>query len=150
MTANYSLAIKELFTLINTDWNLYSTAIIGYIPLIYWQDIDEGSLPDNSKYYSRVYVNSITTDQSTLSDIVGGIGKRRFTTYGIIAMTIYCRKGDIQASINGRLLSQIVLTALRKKTANVIIRQAKINELVPENGMSRFSILGQFTFDEVQ
>ena len=148
MTTTYSGAIEEMFTSFNTLWASKSNAILGYVPVIYWPGIDDGSTADCSKFYVRLNVQTAVTKQATLSESVVINGSQRFTSYGVFVAEIYSPKRKDSIS-KGRELCEAVLSIFRSSTNNVVMRNARIREMPSENGAVRFNVVTEFEFDEI-
>ena len=51
MTTTYSNAIDEINAAFWQDWNsAKASSVVGYVPDIRWQNVEEPSIPDGSKF----------------------------------------------------------------------------------------------------
>lgn len=148
MTTNYSGAVEEMFTRFNSLWASKATPIVGYVPVIYWPGIDDGTLPDCSRFYLRLNVQTALTKQATLSENVVVNGSQRFTTYGVWIAELHAPKRK-DSITKGRELCEAILSIFRASTANVTLRNARIREMPSENGAVRFNVITEFEFDEI-
>lgn len=151
MTTTYVNAIDEMFALFNAAWQNNTSAIVGYVPTLYWPGIIPEDTPDASKYWGRVSQQTVTEEQSTLSNDEGLPGSKCFTINGLIFVQLFCPVSDVSAMQTGRLLAVVAKKAFRGKTTSsgVVFRNARINELSPENNAIRFNVVAEYEYDEI-
>jgi len=147
MTTDYKGALNEMFDALQTAW-LGANAIVGYAPRIYFPGEDDGTIPDAALFWARVSTNSVLCEQSTLCENVVTQGSKRFETFGLIFFQIFAPK-RADSEDKTLLLSALVQNCFRNRTANVILRNARIKEVSPENGAIRKIVVAEFQFDEV-
>jgi hypothetical protein len=147
MTTTYVEAIDQMFALFNTAFNAGAPSIVGYWPLIRWPGIGESATPDASKFWCRVSQQTVHEEQSTLR----ADNKRRYTADGLVFVQLFCPKSDIEAMEKGRLLAVLARDSFRGKTTSgkVWFRNARINELPPEESAYRFNIIAEYEYDEI-
>lgn len=148
MTTTYVEAIDQMFSLFNSAWNAETTAIVGYVPEVRWPGVEEPGTPDASKYWARVSQQTVIEEQTTIGD---SNGKRRYTASGLIFVQIFCPKSEAAAMENGRNLAVIARNSFRGKTTSgkVWFRNARINELAPEESAYRFNVVAEYEYDEI-
>jgi len=148
MTTTYVEAIDQIFSLFNSAWVANSSAIAGYVPEVRWPGVEETGTPDASKFWARVSQQTVLEEQATLSD---NNGKRRYTADGLIFVQLFCPKSDVEAMDKGRKLAVIARNSFRGKTTSgkVWFRNARINELAPEESAYRFNVVAEYEYDEV-
>jgi hypothetical protein len=149
MPCTYTQACDEMFDLFNAAWNAGSSAIVGYVPTIRWQDNDTGVLPINTAFWCRVSIQTIASGQTSFCSSVDAAGKRRYTTNGLFVIQIFGPKNRPEAAGEMRDLVEMILPTLRSKTTNVILRKATPNEISPENGCSRTNVFCEFEYDDI-
>ena len=152
MTTTYSNAIDEINAVFWQDWNSAKTSsVAGYVPEIRWQYVEEPSSPDGSKFWGRVSTQTVFEEQSTLSDEAGLPGQKRYTSSGMVFVQIFCPKSLAQAGEIGRKLAEVARNSFRGKSTpgKVWFRNARINELSPEDLFYRFNVVAEFEYDEV-
>ena len=142
MPCDYPTAIDEICTRIKTDWDSGTTAIIGYIPQVYWNWLDKGVIPDPTKFWARVVIQTVATEQSALA-------ARRFTSYGVVSISIFGPKAHPVGNIQTRALASYILQSFRKCPNIVKFRDATITEKASENGCIRCDVVSRFEYDEV-
>jgi len=148
MTTNLSGAIDEIATLFNSNVLSNSTAIIGYVPEIEWPGIDTGVCKDGSKFWLKFSTNNVFTEQETLCENIVINGSRRYNSQGFVSFQIFApkRKDSYQKALS---FSQMLQIVFRKSLPNVILRNSRIVELPPENGIVRFNVFADYEFDEI-
>lgn len=148
MTTTYTEAVDQIFALFKTALNSNASAVVGYVPEIRWQGVEKPGTPDPSKYWCRVSQITVDEDQATLSD---DNGKRRYTSYGLVFVQLFCPKSDVEAMAKGRSLAMIARNAFRGKTTSgrVWFRNARIKELDPDSDSIRFNIVSDYEYDEI-
>jgi len=141
-------AIDEMFAAFQTAWSAGTTAIVGYIPLIKWDGIDDGTIPDANKFWVRVSTQQVDSRQATLCENVVTHGSRRYETNGVIFVQLFApkRKDSMEKA---KLLCALVQNTFRKSTTNVIIRNARIQDLPSDNGAIRKNVVAEYQFDEI-
>lgn len=148
MTTDYKGARDEMLGAFTTAWNSGSSAIVGYIPEIRFDGDNKSDIPDASKFWVRISTQGINCEQGTLSENVVTNGSRRYESYGLMYAQLFAPKAnDSKAKILN--LAKLVQKTFRKRTLNVILRNARIEELEPENGIQRINVVCEFEFDEI-
>jgi hypothetical protein len=148
MSVAYPNAIDEMFSLFLAAWNTGTLSVLSEVPKVFWQGITEEESPDVNSYWCRVSQQTVEEVQSTLSD---NEGKRRYETAGLIFVQIFCPKSDDSAMGNGRKLAVIARNAFRGKTteSKIVFRNARINELTPDDNSLRFNVVAEYEYDEI-
>lgn len=150
MTTTYAEAKDAMFGLFASAWTA-ATAVVGYAPEVRWQGVEESAAPDMSKYWARVSKQTVVERQASLSNDVGIPGKKRYTTSGLIFAQVFAPRGDSRAQERGEALAVIARNAFRGHTAGdaVWFRNARINELPPEELALRFNVVAEYEYDEL-
>lgn len=145
---NYVSAVDQMFALFNVAFLASAPAVVGYVPDIRWQGINEGTKPDAAKYWCRVSQQTVIEEQTTLA---GSDGKKRYTASGLVFVQLFCPIADVEASPKGRLLAVIARNAFRGKTTSgkVWFRNVRINELSNEESAVRFNVVAEYEYDEI-
>jgi hypothetical protein len=148
MATDYVTAIDEMFSLFNEAWLAQSSDVVGYVPEVRWPGVEEPQTPDFSKYWLRVSQQTVIEEQTALA---GSDSKRRYTASGLIFVQLFCPKSEAVAMENGRKLAVIARNSFRGKTTSgkVWFRNARINELAPEESAYRFNVVAEYEYDEV-
>lgn len=148
MTTNYVSAVDQMFALFNVAFSANAPAVVGYMPDIRWQGINEGTTPNAAKYWCRVSQQTVIEEQTALAD---DNGKKRYTASGLIFVQLFCPIADVEASPKGRLLAVIARNAFRGKTTSgkVWFRNVRINELPNQESAVRFNVVAEYEYDEI-
>lgn len=149
MTTTYPGAIDEMFAKVTSSWNSGTAAIVGYIPEIRWPGREEAETPPNEKYWARVSQQTVSDKQASITADVQN-GKRRFTGEGLLYVQIFAPMTDPFGYKNGEALAVLARSAFRgSDTANVIFRNARINNLDPDGKAYRFNVVSEYEYDEI-
>lgn len=142
----YSQVNDEINALFLNAWNAETTAIVGYVPEIRWQNVQQRPIPDGSKFWVRVSKDTVFEQQRTLSP-----GFRKYEATGLIFVQLFCPKSNHQAFELGQQLAVVARNAFRgKSTENCIwFRNVRINEIPPEELFYRINIIAEFEYDEL-
>ena len=149
MTTTYSGATDEICGQFWQAWNAAEvSSLVGYVPDVRWPYVEEPETPDSSKYWARVSIQTVFEEQTALA---GNDTKRRYTASGLVFVQLFCPKSVSDSGEVGRKLAEISRNAFRCKSSpnNVWFRNARINELSPENLFHRFNVVAEFEYDEV-
>lgn len=148
MATDYVTAIDEMFSLFYEAWLAQSSDVVGYVPEVRWPGVEEPQTPDFSKYWLRVSQQTVIEEQTALA---GSDSKRRYTASGLIFVQLFCPKSEADAMENGRKLAVVARNSFRGKTTSgkVWFRNARINELTPEESAYRFNVVAEYEYDEV-
>lgn len=148
MTATYPEAIDQIYGLFNLEWNANSAAIVGYNPEIRWPGVEEDTIPPADKFWCRISQQTLDEPQTTLRN---GLGEQRYTASGLVFIQLFCPKSDTEGMDKGKKLAQVAKKAFRGKTTSgkVWFRNARIQELAPEDNAYRFNIVAEYTYDEI-
>lgn len=151
MTTTYIAAVDSMFLAINLAWKAGAAAIVGYLPEVRWQGIENPDPPDASKYWARVSQQGVDRHQASLSNNVNGPDKRRFNSAGLIFVQIFAPRSDELGFQRGQGLAVIARDALSRHTADgeVWFRYARVNELPPEEQWHRFNVVAEYEYDEL-
>ena len=151
MSATYKEAIDQIYSVIRTNWNSGTTAIMGYVPPIYWPGVESPAIPDGSKYWAHVSNQTVIEGQTCVSAIDGVLNKRRYTTHGILFIQLFCPKSDTQSMQKGRALATLSRNGYRgmSTAGGVWFRNAKISELDAENVFNRLNVSVEYEYDEI-
>lgn len=149
MTCAYKEAYDEILSTFTTAWSAGAAALVGYVPPIKYSGLDLGAIPDKTKFWARISVQTVDTRQRSLSSLVGAQHKRRYNSNGLVLVQIFAPSGQIDAIEKIQSLGQLALSAFRTCPQNVTFRNQTIDELPPENGCPRLNVIASFEYDEI-
>lgn len=147
----YSEAVDEMFAVIETANNASSTAIIGYVPQLFWPGVKTLSSPDLSKFWGRVSQQTVIEGQSSLSNCEGLPGQHRFTAKGFIIAQLFLPESNPEAMSKGRLWASVLKNSVRRRSTSgrVWFRDARIDELPQQNTQYRLNVVAVYEYDEL-
>lgn len=148
MITDYENFVDELNAFFLAGWK-ECESVLGYVPEVRWQNLPYSKEPDSSKTWVRFVVLTANESQSSFCSCVGDEGKRRYTAEGMVFVHIFCPVQDPRSAQLGRKLATIAKNIFRgKSTENrVWFRESRINEMPPENGFVRYSVIANFQYD---
>lgn len=151
MPATYQQAIDEMYTILDTSINASSTAIVGYIPTIYWPGDKPVDNVDGSKFWLRVAVQTLLNPQATFSNDVGAANQRRYTSKGILIFQVFCPQSVDSSYVLGQRLAILIRDSYRRVTTpgGVWFSNARIKEIPSEEIFYRFNVIVDFQFDDI-
>lgn len=151
MITNYAQATDEINQRFYDDWLSKTAEIVGYVPELRWQNVQEPAQINSSKFWARVSIQTVIEEQSTLSNCEGLPWQKRYTTNGLVFVQIFCPKSNARANELGKLLSVVARNSFRGKMTDnkVWFRKARINELPQEDLFYRFNVIAEFQYDEL-
>lgn len=141
----------EINALFLEAWTQGSPAIVGSVPEIRWQGVQERDIPEPSKFWCRVSRQTVTEEQATLSTCEGRPGQKKYTASGLVFVQIFCPKSNQQAFELGQKLAKVARNAFRGKSTpgGIWFRNVRINELSPEELYERLNVVAEFEYDEL-
>lgn len=150
MTATYTQAIDDMFALFNAAWQ-NSNAIVGSVPEVRWQGVEERDVPPANAYWCRVSTQNVIDRQATLKSGVDSGQQRRYTSQGLLFVQLFCPMSDARAMEKGRQLAELARAAFRgvESPNGVWFRNARINELAPADNAYRFNIVVEYEYDDI-
>jgi hypothetical protein len=148
---SFEQARDEVYELLMDAWTAGAPAVCGYVPKMFWKEVTPDEIPNKSQYWVKFAVNPVISPQTALGMGTAPEGNRRFTTYGLVIAQVMCPANLVEASLIGIRLSQIVQSALRRKSTpnNVWFRNARINLLDQKEGYERFNVVAEMQYDEI-
>lgn len=153
MTTTYSQARDEMYGLINTKIKDESTAIMGYIPRVYWNGTTPRHKGKRSRMFLRVSNQIVFESQTTLSTCEGEDGQKRYTTSGLVFIEFYMPRSDNQSNLHGESLAVILRNAFRKAPSGdsgIVYRNARLLNGIPnEEQFYRLNVVTEFEYDEI-
>lgn len=151
MSATYPQAIDAIFALFNAAWSAGAPAIVGTVPQIRWQGTEGTSKPPVDGFWCMVSAQTVFEEQSTLKTGLAPSENRRYTATGLLVVQLFCPMSDAEAMDKGRRLAVVARNAFRGKETNngVWFRNARINEIPPEENAYRFNIVVEYEYDDI-
>lgn len=148
MTATYLTAQDAIFGQFNTDWAAGATAIVGYIPRVFFQGVTREDKPEPNKHFVRVSVQTVSDRQVTFR---GADGLRRYRTDGLVIVQLFAPVSEAGGWRKCQRLAVLARDVYRGRTAsgNIWFRNVRLNELPPENAWDRINVIAEYQFDEL-
>lgn len=149
----YSEAIDAMFALFNDAWvdGAGALAETTLVPDIRWPGVEEPEIPPVDSFWCRVSTQQVSEPLTSFKSGVAPTENKRYSAVGLLFVQIFCPMSDSRAMEKGRLLAELARDAFRgKQTANdVWFRNARIQNLPPEDRFYRFNIVVEYTYDDI-
>ena len=151
MSLTYDQAVDEMFALFRTAWNANTAAIVGTVPEVRWQGVESKVVPIVDGYWCRISTQNLGEKQTTFKSAIAQDTNRRYTSKGLLFVQIFCPMSDSDSMSKGRQLGEVAKKAFRGKAtpAAVWFRNARVNDLPPEDDMYRFNMVVEYEYDDI-
>lgn len=153
MTLTPQQARKEMFAKVDECWKAHSTPIVGYIPEMRWQGVEEGKLPGADKFWARTGLTTVTTRQSghQCPDDPDG-SPVVYDTYGFITIQVFAPMKGKDVWSKGELLSELGqrMFMASETGGGVWFRNPRIRELNNDGTWFRWNVLSDFQYSQVK
>lgn len=151
MTTTHAQARNEIFKVISNALNDGVNPIIGYIPNVYWQNVEQPIKPASDQHWGRASIQTVFAEQTSLSTCSGKLGQKRYTESGLVFFQWFAPMSRGESSQEMPLLAELVRNAFRGvSTENKVwFRNARINELPIEAQFYRCNVVAEFEYDEI-
>lgn len=145
-------ARKEMFLVVNTIWEARAAVIVGYVPDIRFQGVEEAALPGADKFWARCSTNNVTTRQVGHRMVEDGVSDVVYRTNGFITLQIFAPMKGADSYAKGELLSEIgqVMFMARETAGSVWFRNPRIRELDNDGTWYRWNVLADYEFDQIR
>lgn len=152
MIESYSQANSELYTPIKT---LIESAeivtLFGYAIDVRWPNNEKTSNPAADKIWLRVSRQTVTNPQTAIQNNYRGQSARRYTNYGLLFVQLFSPKTNGVYPKVEILADALVKKAFRGKSTEhcITFRNARMNEVAPENDWYRLNVVTEYEYDEI-
>jgi len=150
MPTTYRQAVDDIFTLFAAKWNAETTAIVGYIPVVQYQNIEAPGKIPTDKYWCRVSQKGIDEQQSSLSNSVIAPGNRNYSPIGLVFVQLFAPRSAHNAMLTLRALAEVARSAYRGKRSpnDVVFNRTRIVELDPDETFFSINVISEYEYDE--
>jgi len=150
MTTTYVGARNELHAFFKARFDAVAAGIIGYLPEVVYRNNERPTKPGSDKYWLRVSIQTVFAEQTALGECEN-VGTRRYTETGLYFIQIFGPKSDNGADGKVAALADALREGYRGKATehHIWFRNARINELTPEELFYRSNVVTEFEYDEV-
>lgn len=146
-------ARKEMFALVTKCWKLRAPAIVGYVPEIRFQGVEEGALPGADKFWMRASTKSVTTRQSGHRSVdFGGADDVVYDSYGFITLQMFAPMKGKDTWNKGELLSELGqrMFMASETGSGVWFRNPRINDLNNDGTWYRWNVIADYQFSQTK
>lgn len=154
MSTSPQQARKEIFALIDADWQAKAPAIVAplAVPELRWQGVEKAALPGSTKFWARAGTQLATTRQAAFA--MAGLGGTVpvYDTAGVVTIQIFAPMTDPSGYAKGELLAELgqCMFMARETASGVWFRNPRINELPNDGTWYRWNVLSDFQFNQVK
>jgi hypothetical protein len=153
MTLTPQQARKEMFAKVDECWRAHSEDIVGYVPEIRWQGVEEGKVPGADKFWMRAGTTTVTTRQSghMMPDEPDG-SPVVYTNYGFITLQIFAPMKGRESWSKGELLSELGqrMFMASETGGGIWFRNPRIRELNNDGTFYRWNVISDYQFSQVK
>lgn len=145
MIMTYETATDAMFGLFKSTWDAGAAAIVGYVPQVYYQGVEQGEIPDPSKYFVVVDRNTVQTQQAGLNNAVA----RRYETTGVLTIDIFAPRSADQPRSDGMDLADMVRRAIEGSRAlGVWFTNVTASEAGQTDSFAMYRVTADFEYTE--
>lgn len=146
MILTYTQAIDAMFTRVKLGLEAGWPDIVGEMPELRWQGVEEAAIPSGDAYWARISQQTVFEKQQTL----GKQGERLFESAGLLFVQIFCPRTSAESYDKGRQMALVARNVFRGQNDGVWFRNARIaDDLEPEQGWNRFNVVTEYEFTEI-
>ena len=130
----------------NMHWQTNAAGIVGYIPEIRFPRIVYKTPIDPSVHWGRLSLQTVNSEQVAF----GCNGKKRYNEIGLVFVQLFGPISEIEAGEQQDKFAQIARAAFRGANVPgaVWFRNARINDLDPEDQMLRLNVVAEYEYNE--
>lgn len=146
-------ARKEMFALVKTCWDAGTPAIVGSIPEIRYEGLEESALPGASKFWMRASTTDVSTRQKGFRNPDGaGRSEPVYEVYGFITLQIFAPMKGPQVWSKGELLSEVGqrMFMASETGGGVWFRNPRIQKLSNDGTWYRWNVLADYQFSQLK
>lgn len=141
---NYKEATDAMYRIV-TDTAKTFDSIIGYKPVVIYNNVGPQQPPDGSKTWLRVGRTTAHEGQAALATECGEAGQQLFDTDGLLWVQFFLPMADPKSDQYGQGLAEAMRDAFRRKRdGNLWFRNARVVEVQPENQTIRYNVVAEF------
>lgn len=148
----YDQSTDDIFGVVNTTVTNGAPGIVGYVPEMRWQNVEEPATPPVDQLWLRTSLQTVINEQATLSTDEGTAGQKRYDIQGLVFVQIFLPRSVATSGADGRKVGEMLVNAFRgtRTTNGVWFRNARVQELAPEDSYFRFNVVSEFHYSDIQ
>lgn len=153
MTLTPQQARKSMIALVEQCWNARAGAIVGYVPEIRYQGVEEGKVPGSDKFWMRFGTTTVTTRQSGHQLPDGPEGSPVvYDTYGFVTLQMFAPMKGKDTWSKGELLSELGqrMFMASETGGGVWFRNPRIRELNNDGTFYRWNVIADYQYSQVK
>ena len=152
MTLTPQNARKELLALVDTCWQAGAAAIVGYLPEMRYQGVEEGSTPGADLYWGRASTQTVATPQRGHRMPEVGISKPVYDNFGFITLQLFAPMKSSDSYAKGELLAELgqAMFMASETGGSIWFRNPRIIELANDGTWFRWNVIADYQFSQVK
>jgi len=133
---------------VDEAWQAGAVGIVGYIPELRFPRIVYKEPVNPSVHWGQVSIQSVMSSQTAFGS---GNKQRRYTEDGLIFIQLFAPKSEIEGAEQQDQLAHIMRAAFRGRSVpgKIWFRNARINDLDPEDEMLRLNVVAEYEYNEI-
>lgn len=153
MSTSPQIARKEIFALLDAGWTAGAPAIMGGVPQVRYQGVEERTLPGAVEYWARASTQMVTTGQRAHQmNPTPGQSPVVFETNGVILIQIFAPMKNRDSYAKGELLAELAqcMFMATETVSGVWFRNPRINELENDGTWYRWNVIVDYQFNQIR
>lgn len=148
----YDEAKTETYSVFYEALKASSAAIVGYIPEVRWDEIEEIGIPEKDKYHVRTSFEEISSPQSAFFQCPDVNTKRTYASQGMATFMICAPSSPPNAKRNSELLGAEIRKAFRapRPNSDLWLRNPKIGSSYKRDHFLRTPVIVEYYHTEVE
>lgn len=149
---NYVEAKDEAYSVFFEALKVASPGIIGYVPEVRWDDLEEPSKPEIDKYHIRTNFEEIVSPQSAFVQCLDANAKRLYASEGIATFVINAPSSPPDSKRNSELLGKELRKAFRapRMNSDLWFRNPKLSSSYKMDHFLRTMLIVEYYHTEVE
>ncbi len=141
-----------MLTHIQTCWDAGAGAIVGYVPDIRFQGVEEGALPGADKYWMRVSTQGVANPQRGHRVNEPGVSKPVFDNLGFITLQLFAPMKSVDSWEKGELLSELGQGMFMASDigGGIWFRNPRIRQNDNDGTWYRWNVIADYQFSQVK
>lgn len=146
-------ARNQICELALTNWTANAPGIVGtYTPELYMPRIPRRSPPDQAKHWAQLSINTVMSNQAAFVGYTREDRKaKKYEESGLVFIQLFGPRSAVDGAEIQDRLAQMARAGFRGKSTagKVWFRNARINDIPPENEMLRLNVVAEYEYYEI-
>lgn len=141
-------ARSEICAGFDAFWQTNASGIVGYVPQIRFPRIVYVDPIDPSVHWGQMSIQSVAASQRAFCAYGSG---KKYQEDGLVFVQLFAPRSEVEAAEEQDRFAQIARAAFRGKSlpGKIWFRNARINDLDPEDEMLRLNVVAEYEYNEI-